>query len=240
MQFGIQIVDILMSNNTNSLVNTVKSRIARRKTVYIFLLAVFVVLLGFGKYGAIVVGEFLIENSETQPYGRGVVLAGNWEERFLELYDRYKSGEIAKFYFTREKKTDVREKLEELSGPLPTRIEISVDILRKAGIPEENIVIVPEYVRSTRDEAIYVGNYMRENGINGIAILTSKYHSRRACWVFRKMNPDLEFSCIASRYDKFDPQEWWKDRRSIMKVVTEYVKWTGYQMEFLMNRKLAR
>jgi uncharacterized SAM-binding protein YcdF (DUF218 family) len=211
----------------------------RRKFYWLFVFVLMLLIFLF-KPVAIEIGDFIIDNSVVQPYSTAVVLAGDWEERLLELYDRYKSGEITEFLFTSEEKTEARLRLERLSGALPTRVERSVDVLRKAGVSNENITIIPGYVSSTRDEAIYIGNNMRENSIKGIAVITSKYHSRRACWVMRKMNPDLKFSCIASKYDKYDPKVWWRDRRSIMKVVTEYVKWTGYQLEFIMNRKLAQ
>lgn len=60
-----------MGTNVSSLLDTLKNKGEERKTLYIFLLAVFVVILSFIGYGAMIAGEFLIDNAKKQPYSRG-------------------------------------------------------------------------------------------------------------------------------------------------------------------------
>ena len=211
----------------------------KRRYYWIFIFLVFLLSLSFN-YTATRIGRFLIEDNQNQPYKIAVILAGDYYERFLELYERVDVGEIEEIFITLEEKDDTRLKFEKIAGPLPTPSELTKKVMMEKGIPEEKIIIIPGAVRSTRDEAIFVGNYMRKSGIKGIAVITSKYHSHRACTIMRVINPDLDFSCIASRYDDFNPDNWWKGRRSIMKVVSEYVKWLGYEIEFIFNRKLAQ
>jgi hypothetical protein len=41
---------------------------------------------------------------------------------------------------------------------------------------------------------------------------------------FRKKNIPVTILCSPSRFTKFDPDDWWKDKEGIQQVLLEYLK----------------
>lgn len=99
-------------------------------------------------------------------------------------------------------------------------------------------MLISGEVRATRDEADRIRAYAKDHGITALCVITSRYHSHRACWVLRKMVPEMQFSCSPSRYDRYNPDVWWKSRRDTMTVFSKYLKFTGYFFELTANWRI--
>jgi len=96
-------------------------------------------------------------------------------------------------------------------------------------------LIIPGDSLSTQDEARRVRDYLRgRKDINSIIMVTSKYHSGRAKRIFLRamsyMDREIRVISCPSKYDDFNPDNWWRDRENSKQVVQEYAKMADYYL----------
>ncbi len=85
-------------------------------------------------------------------------------------------------------------------------------------------LLLPSAVNSTRTEAEYVGKYLKQQGIRKILLVTSNYHTHRAAYLFRKMNPGLTVVAIPAADPDFKPNSWWTYRDGQKTFAMEWLK----------------
>lgn len=85
-------------------------------------------------------------------------------------------------------------------------------------------VPLPDFIRSTRAEAQYVGMCLKSGHIRKILLVTSNFHTRRAAYWFRKENPGLDVVAIPAPDPLFVPDSWWTDREGEKTFVLEWLK----------------
>lgn len=114
----------------------------------------------------------------------------------------------------------------------PRSIERGRDMLLAAGVPARQIVLLPEIVTGTYEEAVAARTYARRSGLRTLLVVTSPYHSRRALWTFRRV---LEPEGVSVGIDPVPPGDlspmpssWWLTARGWNSVGAEYVKWPYY------------
>jgi hypothetical protein len=97
-------------------------------------------------------------------------------------------------------------------------------------VPRENIISVSaEDAYDTVSEAEIVGKAIIETGIDRIILATSKFHARRARFIWNKMyRKQIEVSAVAAARDIYDPQGWWREGKQIRWVLAEYGAWVYY------------
>ena len=114
--------------------------------------------------------------------------------------------------------------------------ERSLEELKKAGVPAQNIDVVMKPVTSTYEEAEVIKDYAQQQGLHSILIVTSAYHSRRALWVFSRVFRDtgIRIGLISVRpgKDSPPPATWWLSGRGWKLVPTEYVKMIYYVINY--------
>lgn len=114
----------------------------------------------------------------------------------------------------------------------PFNIEREMDELRQAGVPGDKIEALPQLVSSTYEEARLLRDYMVNNRLRSILIVTSAYHSRRASWTFRRvLNPDgIEVGLGSPPPGDQTPNAatWWLHLSGWRMVAGEYVKLVYY------------
>jgi uncharacterized SAM-binding protein YcdF (DUF218 family) len=110
--------------------------------------------------------------------------------------------------------------------------ERSFEELRKAGVPPQNIDLAVKPVTSTYEEAQVVKEYVQQNKMQSILIVTSAYHSRRALWVYSRVFRDtgIRVGLMSSPpgEESPPPATWWLSARGWNFVPTEYVKMVYY------------
>ena len=113
-----------------------------------------------------------------------------------------------------------------------TSTERAKDAVLDAGIPEQRLIILPQRVNSTYDEAVAVRGFAEKAGIRNILVVTSPYHSRRALWVFRRvLEPaGVKVGIESPAPGELSPQpgRWWLSRTGWHSVALEYVKLVYY------------
>ena len=108
------------------------------------------------------------------------------------------------------------------------------------GVLEDDIILLDGDAKSTKDEAIALRDYLREEkSISSISLVTSKYHSRRAKKTFARvledLNRDITIVSSPSKYDSFKAEAWWKDREDFKKLVMEYLKFINFYLRDQYN-----
>jgi uncharacterized SAM-binding protein YcdF (DUF218 family) len=85
-------------------------------------------------------------------------------------------------------------------------------------------VPLPATASSSRSESLYIGRQLLQQGITSIDLVTSNYHTRRAAWLWRKMNPDLRINVVPAPDPNFTPETWWTNREGQKTFLLEWLK----------------
>jgi uncharacterized SAM-binding protein YcdF (DUF218 family) len=83
--------------------------------------------------------------------------------------------------------------------------------------------------RTTKENAQFATQILREQQARKVIIVTSWYHSRRALAAFRHFAPEIEFTTISSREGM---RRWPREWRDAANVFSEYVKIMGYAVRW--------
>ena len=114
-----------------------------------------------------------------------------------------------------------------------TSTERAKDAVLDAGIPEQRLIILPQRVNSTYDEAVAVRGFVETAGIRRVLVVTSPYHSRRALWVFRRVLAGVEVGIDSPLPGEQSPAAgtWWLSKTGWHNVALEYVKLVYYRIK---------
>ena len=114
----------------------------------------------------------------------------------------------------------------------PLFIEREAEELRRAGVPDDEIEMLPQTVSSTHDEALLLREYAEAHGLHSLLIVTSAYHSRRALWTFRKVfegsGINIGLTSVPPGERTPQPATWWLHLRGWQEVAGEYLKLIYY------------
>lgn len=119
----------------------------------------------------------------------------------------------------------------------PLFVERAAAELKRAGVPPEQIVVLPSPVSSTYDEATLLRSYAEREGVRSLLVVTSAYHSRRAWWTLRRVfrGSDVSVGIKAVRHGGAEspaPSRWWWHASGWRAVGGEYVKQLYYWLHY--------
>jgi uncharacterized SAM-binding protein YcdF (DUF218 family) len=83
---------------------------------------------------------------------------------------------------------------------------------------------LPENINSTHAEEEYIGDKLREQRITSIDLVTSNYHTRRAAWLWRKINPGIRVNVVPAPDPYFSPGGWFRNREGKKTFLMEWLK----------------
>jgi uncharacterized SAM-binding protein YcdF (DUF218 family) len=157
-----------------------------------------------------------------------VILMGSVAARVLEAADIYGAGYAREVLLVRSF-AEAEDVLAERGVFIPGQADLTRDAAVQMGVPESRITVLPGGAKSTRDEALIVREYLRENpDIDTVILVTSSFHTRRTKAIFERfcgnLKREITFISRASGYDSFQPEGWWRDRESAKQVLLEYLK----------------
>lgn len=103
---------------------------------------------------------------------------------------------------------------------------MTIEYARRRGFPVALFrpLVIPMRDGSTRMEAEYVGKYLKTANIRKIVLVTSNYHTRRAAWLFRHVNPWLAINVVPAPDPFFSPDNWWQSRAGKKTFLLEWLK----------------
>ena len=107
--------------------------------------------------------------------------------------------------------------------PMAGIAELMEHDLVERGVPKDKIIRLAHDGDSTREEAEALTKLVTQKKWHSVIVVTSNYHTRRARYIFHKVFPQGIEVCMASARDgDFDPQHWWKKRKSIKELTQEF------------------
>ena len=143
----------------------------------------------------------------------------------------YKEGRARKIILTNDNQQGSWSSAEQRN---PFYYERAADLLTGAGVPRSAIVILPQPVSGTYEEASLLRHYAEEQRLNSILVVTSAYHSRRALWTMRQgfENTGITVGLVAvpPGIQAPKPGTWWLHIRGWQMVAGEYVKMIYYRI----------
>jgi uncharacterized SAM-binding protein YcdF (DUF218 family) len=181
------------------------------------------------------IGRFLVVRDVPAKADAAVVLYTGVDiyPRLIEAANLYKGEEAGKVVINGNRKTDILRGLESSGYEPPCKwYAEELSVLAHLGVAKEYIIAISaEDAYDTISEAKMAGEILINNGMSSVILTTSKFHSRRARYVWRKMYRDRLGVYIApAQDDPFDPKAWWKDGRQIRWVLSEYGAWIYYYL----------
>ena len=206
-----------------------------RKPFYLFiaLLLVAILMIMLHKRVLSAAGNYLIFDERPVHADAVVVLYTGVEyyPRLVEAADLFRKGFADKVVINGNRKTDELRALEAqgFAACCPW-YEDYVRILALCGVPRANVIPVSaEDVYDTTSEAEAVGPELLRRGIKRIILTTSKFHTKRAHFIWEKLFGDkLAICSVAAKSDPFNPSGWWNEGRQIRWVLAEYGAWVFY------------
>jgi uncharacterized SAM-binding protein YcdF (DUF218 family) len=108
-----------------------------------------------------------------------------------------------------------------------TAASVGADLLRKNGLPNESLQMVPSRVMDrdrTYASAIALQNWFREHNmpVRSINVITEDVHARRTCLLFKKaLGHNVAVGIIAVPNPDYDPRHWWRYSEGVKDVFAE-------------------
>lgn len=93
------------------------------------------------------------------------------------------------------------------------------DFASALGLPN-NVILEERISKNTFQNAIFSLDLMKENGWRTAIVVTSPYHTWRACQIFRKQKADVH--CVAAPYSLFPANSFLDHLNDTISVVREY------------------
>jgi uncharacterized SAM-binding protein YcdF (DUF218 family) len=207
----------------------------KRKVLYFGIVLLFVAWFLYLSSSMIMtrLGDFLVLDEEPVPSDAVVVLCSGVEyyPRLIEAAELFRKGFARKVVINGNRKTDVLRSLEEkgFERCCPW-YEESLRILLMFGVPKDQVICISaEDAYDTVSEAEIVGREILQKEFTKIIITTSKFHTRRARFIWNKRFGDtLSICSVSAKTDPYNPKGWWKEGRQIRWVLAEYGAWIYY------------
>lgn len=177
-------------------------------------------------------GRYLQHEDPLQKADAIFVLAGTRLERPLEAVDLYKEGHAPLIVISPDRLEPGEHLMRQRGFHFPTEAELQRDALIRLGIPESALPAVTGYVDNTAQEANLLRSMVKTNRWRRVIIVTSKYHTRRAAFAFRRglAGTGAEVIMRASRYDPSHPARWWRYRPDFRFAISEFQKLLAYRL----------
>jgi uncharacterized SAM-binding protein YcdF (DUF218 family) len=205
-----------------------RPRPAVRRTILALLVLAVLAAVWFLYYG----GRYLQHEDPLQKADAIFVLAGTRAERPLEAIDLYKEGYAPIVILSPGNVEDAEVLLRARGVRFPREDELQRDALVQSGLPPAAVISTGGYVDNTAQEANLLRAMVRTRGWRRIIVVTSKYHTRRATFAFRRglEGTGAQVVMRASRYDSADPARWWRYRRDLRFGLSEWQKLLAYHL----------
>jgi uncharacterized SAM-binding protein YcdF (DUF218 family) len=203
-----------------------------RSAVRRLLLALLLVAAGSAILFVFYGGRFLQREDPVQHADAMFVLAGPRVERWLEAVDLYRAGMAPVIALSPGVVEPSEVHLRALGVRFPRDADLARDAMRQLGVPDSAIVTPDGSVDNTAQEATLLRELARARGWHRVMIVTSKYHTRRSGFAFRRelAGSGIDIRIHSSRYDPADPDHWYRHRADVRFVLEEWQKLIAYRL----------
>jgi uncharacterized SAM-binding protein YcdF (DUF218 family) len=179
-------------------------------------------------------GTFLVEETESlHPADAAVVLATgvDYTARLIEAARIYEKGLAKKVVINGDRKSDILKQLEKQGYSEACHWSVNyIGVLKFFNVQERDIIVIdaPD-AYDTVSEAAITGAALRKHGLTKLIVTTSRFHTRRAGYIWQTAFAGVfDIQVAAAQDDPFRPDSWWKDGRQVRQVLAEYGAWLYY------------
>lgn len=196
----------------------------------LLILAFLLIAIGCGVYGFIHLGFFLAQEDELQPADVILVLSGTAISRPLEGADLYLEGYAPRIVLSRDQPPTGMPALAARGVLWLNGATRAHRVLLQLGIPDRAIIFPERIHANTAAEAVTLREMAAQEGWSRVIVVSSRYHLRRAAFAFHRelRETDVEILMRRTRYEDFEPDQWWRRRRDIRAVVEELPRLAAY------------
>ena len=194
------------------------------------LLAVSLAVVALGVYGFFQLGSFLAKEDRLQQADAILVLSGSAMTRPLEGADLYLEGYAPRIVLTRDQPAGGMPALAARGILFITPVTRTHGVLLQLGIPDAAIIIPDGVHRNTAAEAVTLREMATRESWRRVIIVSSRYHLRRAGFAFRRelRGTDIQILMRGTRFEDFDPSQWWRRRGDIRAIAGELPRLVAY------------
>lgn len=156
-----------------------------------------------------------------------IVLAGSFE-RSLYAADLYHQNFAPKIFLSVPARETGNAQIEALGIHLPEALDIHTQILRKKGVPKENIMTFGSGSVSTAEEALELKKIFPRSGVK-LLVVTSPYHVRRSKIILERAfaSNGAAITVTGTPYETYRT-DWWRTQDSARKTLMEIAKIAYY------------
>jgi len=176
-------------------------------------------------------GRQMVDVDPPQPSDAILVTASSLD-RVVEAAELYRQG-LAPLVLLTVPPRDNAERFLLLRGIAVDLNEVRRKrILEALGVPADAIVLLPDLVGSTADEARAFARWYEQHPIRTLTIVTAPYHTGRARLTFEHMlaGKSIGIRLHASTLTPFEPDNWWQDRDRLRNGIIELQKLVYYRI----------
>ena len=173
-----------------------------------------------------VIGNFLVVEDPLVQADAVVALGGGGAARVAEAAALYHAGCAARVVVTNAKL--------DLPGVRESYGELAAREAGWQGVPAEDVVILPQVVATTYEEALAVRELAQDRGWRALLVVTDPFHTRRARLCFRQALAGTGITVAVRPVDDhpYDPDAWWRDQDGLRETWTEGLKWVLHSVGY--------
>lgn len=191
-----------------------------------------------GVWGFLHAGTFLVAEDRFRHADVALILSGDPIHRSLAARDLYRQGRVDRILVIPEPPDIAAGELVQLGLLDPSLPSWAERILLASGVPPSKITMLPEPAEGTVAEAVRVRDGLAGSPPQSLVLITSKYASRRARFIFRRVLTAQGARVFShpTPYDAFSPSRWWSQPRSALYVIMEYQKFVANAVTLALGR----
>ncbi|HXH19014.1 MAG TPA: YdcF family protein [Chitinophagales bacterium] len=173
------------------------------------------------------IGNQLICEDKMEKVEALFVLSGDPWDRGNEAARLYKEGLAEKIICTGENVP----RLFLIAGILYPESELTQMNIIAQGVPSKNVELLCKGT-STKEEADFILEYCLRHQIKKLAVVSTKFHTRRIQYTFRKQFKKAELQLIihGAPSSEYDENYWWRNEEGLIFVNNEYIKIMYYRL----------
>jgi uncharacterized SAM-binding protein YcdF (DUF218 family) len=122
-----------------------------------------------------------------------------------------------------------------------TSASVGADLLRKAGVPDQSLQMVPSRVMDrdrTYGSAVALRNWFHDHNmaVSSIDVVTEDLHARRTRLLFQKaFGKDVQVGIIAVANVDYPANRWWHYSQGLKDVVSEFAAYLDARLLFFRS-----
>jgi len=174
-------------------------------------------------------GNHLIREEKIKEQLPLFILSGNAYDRGGKAFALFKNHQVRHFYCTGG---NISNDLKAI-GILKTESQVTVEYLQRLMVPDSFITNMASGT-STIEERDLILNYCIAHRLLAIAIVTSKFHTRRVYSIFKQKFSDhhIQVYMEGAKNSTFDESVWWHSEEGLIAFTVEYIKLGYYWLKY--------